>query len=375
MSSVSVGRYKMTRVKKVKKRPAGIGMSIITLFILAQTVYANQDVPPAVPLDAVHAEELLLAEPVNAGHNAHSSSAQQDQDLKREKPAVKLENKKQGFLARFFDRLFNPPTKDGKESKSMQSGGQEIRQSESKTIKQDSNKNTSPPINNLVSMKSFDPVIPEGRAFYVIELFTTQACPFCPKADALMQTYTNMSYVIALSCHVDYFDVQQGSLSHPACSSRQERYETIFDETPKYTPQMVINGRYDAVGYLNDKIAQAFEKAHAQPVDLLVVKPLETTKERPPAYQVQLPDFVEGSYNLWAIAYDRPHHITVHDGANKGRDMVYYNAVSKAEFLGSWNGQSRLIEFAFAPPVKAKGFSFLVQDVQTGSILMAGKNE
>ncbi len=223
--------------------------------------------------------------------------------------------------------------------------------------------------------KVLKPVKPKGKGFHVLELFTTQACPFSPKADAMMEKYSALPHVIALSCHVDYFDVKQGSLSQPLCSSWQARYEASLKRASKYTPQMVINGRFDAAGYLPDKIAKAFKSAHEYPVEPLSVNFLALVGDEPPSYQVDLPERKEGRYHLWRIAYDQPHYLTVKEGTNAGKEMVYYNVVSQAEFLGSWDGHSKNMVIESGMPEGIKGFAFLVQDVKSGAIIMAGKNE
>ena len=178
----------------------------------------------------------------------------------------------------------------------------------------------------------------------------------------MMKTYSDISHVIALSCHVDYFDVKEGTLSRPICSSRLKSYEAFLKGMPKYTPQMIINGRYDAVGYLPDKIEIAFDHAYNYPVKPVVIEHVGFEFEWP-VYYVLLPEIRKGRYQLWLIAYDFPRSLTVRGGANLGKNMTYYNTVSKAKFLGSWNGESKNITIDEKLPEETKGFAFIVQDV------------
>ena len=46
-----------------------------------------------------------------------------------------------------------------------------------------------------------------GKAPVVVELFSSQACVFCPRADRLFADLLKQDNVIGLACHVDYFDV------------------------------------------------------------------------------------------------------------------------------------------------------------------------
>src|SRR5690606_6242302 len=95
----------------------------------------------------------------------------------------------------------------------------------------------------------------------IIELFSSQACAFCPRADRLLADLAQQVHVIALACHVDYFDVRSGALSQPFCSERQNWYMRALRGGPNYTPQMVVQGRYDAIGYDMPAVTHALRRA------------------------------------------------------------------------------------------------------------------
>lgn len=221
-----------------------------------------------------------------------------------------------------------------------------------------------------VQHKALNSVLPRGGAFYVAELFTTQACPFCPRADQMMKTYAELPHVIALSCHVDYFDVKQGSLSLPICSRRQDKYKDVIEGGSKYTPQMIVNGRYEAVGYSSKKVSAAFKSAQNKPVVALKIMSVNGS-----GYKVSLPTIKNSNYNIWLFNYDKPRGLTVKDGANSGKNLVYYNRVSAVKFLGNWNGKPKELSFGVKLSNHSKGFSLIVQDSNTGAIVLAGKNE
>jgi hypothetical protein len=343
------------------------------LMFIPFTANAIEDVPPAVPVDAVEVERLTLPEPINTkSKQAHKPPVQS-----QEAQATKATSPPNA-LQRFWKKIVNASnTKLEKKQKDKPWIAREQSQEAPQVAMVSSpiRINTKTIEANRLLKKILMPVNPDGGGFYVVELFTTQACPFCPKADAMMETYSALSHVIALSCHIDYFDVKEGSLSLPICSARQERYETFLKGQSKYTPQMVVNGRYDAVGYLSDKIAQAFSDAHGYPVEPLLVMPNDLEEAGRPSYHVELPQKDAGRYQIWLIAYDMPRVLTVKSGANAGKNMTYYNTVSKAEFLGGWDGQSKEVTIAAKFLENTKGFAFLVQDIDTGAIIMAGKNE
>ncbi len=211
--------------------------------------------------------------------------------------------------------------------------------------------------------------IPEiGNDLTVLELFSTQACTFCPKADTLMKQLITKENLIALSCHIDYFDVDGGSLSQPICSTRQIAYEGSLDSGPKYTPQMVVNGRYDAIGYLASELDDAFLRAQTEKIHAL-----EVEKRNDGLFDLILPDLDVRKYKIWLLAFDNPRTIIVADGANRGKEMTYYNVVSKAGFLGNWKGVAKIMKFDAKLEPVSKGFAILVHDEENNHIVAAVK--
>ncbi len=223
---------------------------------------------------------------------------------------------------------------------------------------------------SVVKSSSLLPPLTKNNGGIVLELFTTQACTFCPKADEAMKGFLAHDDVIALSCHVDYFDVQEGSLSLPICSTRQIAYEKSLNIGPKYTPQMVMNGRYDAIGYHEGEVSLALKKANKSPFTSVSIR-----EQANGLFSFVLPYVSVGEYKIWLFVYEMPIHHKITDGANLGKDMTYYNVISKAGFLGAWNGQPKVIQFNPKMGATSKGFAVLVQDAQSNHILIAGKFE
>ena len=204
----------------------------------------------------------------------------------------------------------------------------------------------------------------------VIELFSSQACVFCPQADRLFADLVTQPGVIGLACHVDYFDVKQGALSKPFCTERQSRYMDLLHAGPNYTPQMVMQGAIDVVGYKMKDVIAGLEKAGGAGTAALEIKPAGGG-----GFQVVLPDGVAGRGSVYLALFDKPHDLIVAEGRNKGQRMIYYNIVSAVEEPGPWpEGQAAM---TVAPKLAKshKGFAVLVQDPVSGKILAAGKHE
>ncbi|MBI4031841.1 MAG: DUF1223 domain-containing protein [Proteobacteria bacterium] len=217
-----------------------------------------------------------------------------------------------------------------------------------------------------------DPLSPESAVPIVVELFSSQACVFCPRADRLFADLAQQRNVIGLACHVDYFDVRQGALSRPFCTQRQTWYQAILRGGPNYTPQMVMQGSIDAVGYKMDKVAAGMKEAAQMKTAPLYI--FATGREH--EYRVALPEnfeVTEKNAVLWFAATDTPHDVTIAEGRNKGQKVTYYNIVSAMENLGAWpEGQQGTAVKAFLN-VMQEGFALLLQDSKTGKIMAAGK--
>jgi len=98
----------------------------------------------------------------------------------------------------------------------------------------------------------------------VVELFTSQGCPSCPPADALLTKLARDPDLIALSLPVDYFD-QPGlkeKLSRHAFTERQEAYADARGDDDLYTPQAIVNGREQAFGSERQEIEDVPPRPH-----------------------------------------------------------------------------------------------------------------
>lgn len=93
---------------------------------------------------------------------------------------------------------------------------------------------------------------PSNESFVVLELFTSQGCSSCPPADALLAEYAKSAntQVIPLSFHVDYWNRLGWTdpFSSYVNSERQQWYSRYLPKGSVYTPQLVVNGRYEVVG-------------------------------------------------------------------------------------------------------------------------------
>jgi hypothetical protein len=115
------------------------------------------------------------------------------------------------------------------------------------------------------------PVPAAARVPVVVELFTSEGCSNCPAADAALRELEAAQSVpgvevIALGEHVDYWNRLgwKDGFSSAAYTERQRQYAQGFG-TGSYTPQAVVNGRYEFVGSRTGQLVQTVAKAAKAP--------------------------------------------------------------------------------------------------------------
>jgi hypothetical protein len=106
----------------------------------------------------------------------------------------------------------------------------------------------------------------------LVELFTSEGCSSCPPADALLERLDRTqpltgAQIIVLSEHVDYWNHigWADPYSSAANSRRQEQYSRRFRTQGPYTPQMVVDGRFEFVGSDTRKADSTIREAVRQP--------------------------------------------------------------------------------------------------------------
>jgi len=133
----------------------------------------------------------------------------------------------------------------------------------------------------LFTIATIGTSISQEKPVVVVELFTSEGCSSCPPADRLLSEIVNTSdeevEVIGLSFHVDYWDYigWKDPYANEDFTYRQRAYARRFINNTIYTPQMVVNGKYEFVGSSRDRWRRAYTKEKANNFTQLDVSALE----------------------------------------------------------------------------------------------------
>lgn len=207
------------------------------------------------------------------------------------------------------------------------------------------------------------------RAQSVVELYTSQGCIQCPRANRLLGSYAHEDGVLALTFPVGIWDYLgwHDTLARPEFGARQRAYSQALRERRR-TPQLVLNGRRQISAADWDDARTAFDETRARGLP-------------PSSPEIGISRLVNGRVrvtvgpgprrtpaDVWLITYDAgPITVEVTGGVNRNRLIAHYNLVDRIERLGGWDGVSVWYERARCAPKCA----VIVQEANGGPILGA----
>src|SRR5437660_5102214 len=182
-----------------------------------------------------------------------------------------------------------------------------------------------------------------GERLIVVELFTSEGCSSCPPADALLAELAGRPDALALSFHVDYWDRLgwKDPFSSPEATRRQHGYADLLGLATVYTPQMVVDGRWQAVGSDRSEVEQALGSARRSRDGV----PLALVIDHGRAQITLGSGGGDGvAADLLLIGFDRRHVTAVAGGENGGRTLSHVDVVRSIEEIGQFDGGSRSFE-------------------------------
>ncbi|SEK59355.1 DUF1223 domain-containing protein [Roseovarius nanhaiticus] len=169
----------------------------------------------------------------------------------------------------------------------------------------------------------------------LVELYTSQGCSSCPKADAFFKELSKRDDVVALALHVDYWDyIFDDVFGKAAHTRRQYGYAAAGGRDMVYTPQMVIGGQDHAVGNRPKDVSALINKhlGAPQPVMLSLSRNGQSLSIKASAEAgfdaplvVQMARFIPEQT------------VSIDHGENAGNTFSYTNIVTSLDEVGRWS--------------------------------------
>ena len=209
----------------------------------------------------------------------------------------------------------------------------------------------------------------------LVELFTSEGCSSCPPADRLLETLDRNPNLIVLSEHVDYWN-QLGwrdPYSSAAASQRQSEYARKFHLESVYTPQIVINGRAEAVGNDTAAVTRAIAKGGQDaPVELSAV-----TRDGNNLHLRVHVGAVPANATVYVALADDKARSEVSRGENGGKTLNHVAVVRKLASIGTAEMQHEFdkeitLPLGWEPKSGVRVIAFL-EDRSSGAILGAAR--
>jgi hypothetical protein len=176
----------------------------------------------------------------------------------------------------------------------------------------------------------------------VVELFTSQGCSNCPKADRAIEALAVRDDVVTVAYHVDYWNYMgwQDTLSARENTERQYGYAKTLGIRNVFTPQIVLNGirntKLTDPKRIFDELDRLQGMRRGMPVTVSAsLSPEEMT------ISIGSGDTPGSGKADIVVAYFRKQStVEIQKGENQGRKIVYRNAVTTVETVGIWEGKA-----------------------------------
>lgn len=163
----------------------------------------------------------------------------------------------------------------------------------------------------------------------VLELFTSEGCSSCPPADRLIPELSKAdSNIIALSFHVDYWDRLgwKDPFSKAEFTARQYKYVEQMNLQSAYTPQLVVNGKYELVGSNRSEALEVIQKALKEKTSVSLAVHDVKLNDKKLSFSISAEGEIKNTRLLAALIQQKA--VTpVKAGENAGRTLSHYNVV------------------------------------------------
>ncbi|MEO8534778.1 MAG: DUF1223 domain-containing protein [Flavobacterium sp.] len=221
--------------------------------------------------------------------------------------------------------------------------------------------------------------IPSAEGFAVLELFTSQGCSSCPPADAVLEKYAreNNLNIIPLAFHVDYWNRLgwNDPFSKAEFTERQSSYARLLHAQGNYTPQIVINGKYELVGSKETTVDNLVNKELAVKRQFRIIIKKASVSQN--ILNIEYETDAANANMITNLALVKKKEFTsIKEGENRGLKQNFYNIVFDFKTLKN-NANSNKASFQFNPNWISTDFIVVayLQNFNTGAVTGAAKSE
>ena len=240
-------------------------------------------------------------------------------------------------------------------------------------------------MNSIESRESVESVpaveLKTAKAPVLVELFTSEGCSSCPPADRALTFLQNQqpvagAEIITLAFHVDYWDGPdwKDAYSSALFTQRQQIYAASLELDSSYTPQMVVDGRYEFVGSDLGKANKTVEKAEKLAKGIVELSSKDSKLD---ISITELPDHNDATVYL-AVA-ESGLSSNVAGGENQGHKLEHSSVVRELNPVGmitkSQNEFKSSVSFDLKPEYKSDQVSLVVfvQENEGRGVVAVGK--
>lgn len=184
----------------------------------------------------------------------------------------------------------------------------------------------------------------------------------------------NNPNIIPLAFHVDYWNRLgwKDPFSKSEFSERQRNYANFLNTRRNYTPQLIINGKYEIVGSKENEINNLVKKELALPTNFyLDIKKASISKN---GLDVEYETGNNPNTILNLALVKKKEFTSIKSGENIGLKQTNYNIVFEFKTVPTANGKAN---FEFKKEWLNTAFFVVgyLQNNKTGEILTASKSE
>jgi hypothetical protein len=201
----------------------------------------------------------------------------------------------------------------------------------------------------------------------VIELFTSQGCSSCPAADRLLGELANDPTLVSMSLPIDYWDYLgwKDTLADPRNTARQRGYSKLRADREVYTPQVVVNGSFHALGSDRAAIERVIAKSRQNTSALGLPVSVSVSSGKLNASFAGDGRAAE----VWVVGVANAITVAINRGENKGKTVTYHNVARSWHKLVSTDGKTWSIPLG---EIEGEGVSQAAVLVQGGTMEKPG---